>query len=170
MQTIQPADVLVMLTEYRDNVGKCAHLEVTITRLETLLAQQRALLEDTASLHAQQISGMPHGSGTGDPVGRLACSLASGDTPSYIAELESDICRLKTERELYGSRVRYVEAWLKILPEQERYVLEEHTVNGVSWRMLGFEFERRFKTSGAKSTLKRVHARALERIYRLLEM
>ena len=59
-----------------------------------------------------------------------------------------------------------VEGWLKILPTEERFLVQTHLVNGLDWAKTIVEYETMWGIMNGRSerTLKRIQAKAVERI------
>lgn len=59
-----------------------------------------------------------------------------------------------------------VEGWLKILPTEERFLVQTHLVNGLDWAKTIVEHEKMWGIMNGRSerTLKRIQAKAVERI------
>ena len=67
----------------------------------------------------------------------------------------------------YANRqVLIIEAWLQMLGDEERFVITKHLVDKLPWPMVVIEYEKRWgiMQSRHERTLKRIQARALERI------
>lgn len=160
-------EVLEMLEGYRCAVGRCGHLEVEITELIKYI--QVALnnrAEDAAAPHAQQISGMPRGSGVGNPTEQIGIMLASKHVPDYIRNMEAHLKELQTERDECARTVSYVEKWLAGLTEKEHWIVSHKIIDGDPWRVCIRDYEKQYGEAVSKDTLRRMRRQALSAIYR----
>lgn len=59
-----------------------------------------------------------------------------------------------------------IEQWLRLLPREERFLVQTHLVDGLDWAKTIVEYEKRWGVSNGRSerTLKRIQAKAVDRI------
>ena len=160
-------EVLEMLEGYRCAVGRCGHLEVEIK--ETIKYIQDAMnnrAEDAAAPHAQQISGMPRGSGVGNPTEQIGIMLASKYVPDYIRNMEDHPKELQAEHDEQARTVSYVEKWLAGLTEKEHWIVSHKIIDGDPWAVCLRDYEKQHGEAISKDTLRRMRRRALNAIYR----
>lgn len=64
---------------------------------------------------------------------------------------------------LYHSQV---ESWLKLLPREERFLIQTHLIDGLDWAKTITEYEKEWGVINGRSerTLKRIQAKAIKRI------
>lgn len=162
-----PEQVDEMLKSYRECVGRCGHLKSEIDETEKLIAELSATALADASVRAQQYTGMPHGSGVSNPTEQVACMFADGYMPEEIKRLQKELADMKREfRERYPT-VHFVEAWMQGLTEKERWIIEQQVIDGVTWRDIMTRCRLKFGIEYTKDGLKRIKARALEKIYKI---
>ena len=162
-----------MLRAYRGRVGRCAHIETEIRRLERRIAEERErYAQELAAPPVSRLDGMPRGGAPFDSrTERVALALADGsafDAEAFqaaVRRLEAEIDRLRAERAEQQLGVAYVESWLSGLPERERWVIERHVIDGEIWHDIITEFNARFDDAVSRDRLKRIQQRALEKIY-----
>ena len=161
-----------MLREYRARVGRCAHIDTEIRRLEGAIERERAQFErDLAAPTVSRLDGMPRGGAGDSRTERIALSLADGsafagsEAQREVRRLESEIARLRRERAERQLGIEYVDSWLSGLPERERWVIERHLIDGEIWHDIITEFNARFTDAVSRDRLKRIQQRALEKIY-----
>lgn len=160
-------EVLEMLEGYRCAVGRCGHLEVEIK--ETIKYIQDAMnnrAEDAAAPHAQQISGMPRGSGVGNPTEQIGIMLASKYVPDYIRNMEAHLKELQAEHDERARTVSYVEKWLEGLTEKEHWIISHKIIDGDPWRVCLHDYEKQYGEAVSKDTLRRMKRLALGSIFR----
>ena len=63
-------------------------------------------------------------------------------------------------------KIAVVEAWLRLLTDEEWFVVTKHLVDRLPWAMVLLEYEKRWGTELVRDerTLKRAQARALQKI------
>ena len=159
------AKVNELLKMYRQNKTRLASIRVEIQlanlRIEHL--RQNAIYDLLPK--GNPIDGMPHGTGRRSPVESAALKLASGYLPEEAQELQHSIEKLQYESSSLEIYVLYVEAWLTALTERERFIIERHILDDAPWRLLCFEYGKRFDIEPSKDTLRRMQVKALEKIY-----
>lgn len=157
-----------MLHCYREYLGRCKHLEAEIAQAEKALASSIATArEDAAAPGGQNLDGMPRGTAVSSPTERIAMMFAEGRFPKYIEDIVTDLEKLKAEYQQKSPTVVFVDAWLLGLTEHERWIVERQVIDGVTWRELSSQHEKLFGEQRTKEGLKKLRARALEKIYRM---
>ena len=65
-----------------------------------------------------------------------------------------------------GQRISVVRAWLRLLTEEERFVVTKHLIDKLPWPLVAAEYEVRWGSEQARHerTLKRLQQRALVNI------
>lgn len=60
----------------------------------------------------------------------------------------------------------HVESWLKLLPREERFLIQTHLIDGLDWAKTIAEYEKEWGVINGRSerTLKRIQAKAIKRI------
>ena len=161
-----------LLRDYRDNIGRCGHLRVEIRRNELRIERARAeFRHDAAGPGVSRMTGMPRGTAPGDPTAALGLMLAGDEVPEdspqgrEIARLRLEIARQTAELDMRQTQVDFVNCWLEGLTERERWVIERHIIDREIWYDVMLAFTRRYADDISKDRLKRLQARALERIY-----
>lgn len=78
----------------------------------------------------------------------------------------------KKERlELLGNVLTALESWMRILSDDERYVIKRHLVDGINWARIMYEYNTKLKRAVKKSrsTLRRMQSRAIAKIARYVK-
>lgn len=59
-----------------------------------------------------------------------------------------------------------IECWLELLPDDERFLVQKHLIQGLDWAKVIVEYNERWgiMNGRAERTLKRIQARAIKRI------
>lgn len=158
------------LRMYRFNCGRCGHLRVEIAKLESEIAAGHSMIAaEAASIQAQQMSSMPHGSVVGNPTERVGLKLASGWKPEYLDSLAEQLQEMRNEYRERRADVEYVDSWLKGLADRERWVIHQQVIDGKYWKDIIAEYKTAYAEDVSKDTLKRLRQRAYEKIYELAE-
>ncbi|MBQ9009535.1 MAG: hypothetical protein IJ088_09425 [Clostridia bacterium] len=161
---MEPKEVNACLAHYRENVARCAFLKTEIGKLEKIAGEIRSQeIENSVSV-TQKWSQVPHGSDPGDPTGQLAQRMADGISPAFLQEIEAEIAGKRAE---YGNRstlVAYVDAWLLVLSERERFVVERECMDGTSWREVAAGFQDRYGELYSVPGLRKNADRAVRKI------
>ena len=166
---MQPERVDEMLANYREYAARVAYLSEAVKQTERLCASlHQNVVEDSISI-TQVISDMPRGTAISDPTGRLGSMLAEGYVPEHIRQAEADLESMKLEIRSKENVVVFVEAWLKGLSDRERFVIEHKVIAGMYWREMIPIYKREFGDEYSKQGLKRIKAKALEKIYRIAQ-
>lgn len=166
---MQSVKVNEFLKNYKEYDARCKYLEANIEQTKNMLYKAKQNLVDESVNVTQKLSGMPHGTGTGDPTGQLGIRMASGFLPPYISELELEIKEMKAELEAKSIVVHFVNAWLQALNPKELFIIEHQTIGGMYWREIIFAYKAAFGDTYSKDGLKRIRDAALEKIYKVAE-
>lgn len=162
--------VLTLFSKYRNNVSRYKVISVTLNRLNSDLHKALSeMVEEMASIQAQQITGMPHGSGISNPTERVALELAEGRETEEVKSLRLKIEQLNNERTELEYNIQYVEAWLAGLTERERLIIEASCIDGESWYNVMRRYQQVYGIEISKSTIRRMKATALGKIYSIIE-
>ena len=145
-----------ILRDHRSTKARFAYLTHQLEFLQRSLAIcERHMVSDQVSL-SQAITGMPHGSSVGDPVGRLAIDIASGEVSDFVKEIREDIAIAEAERMKLGPELRVVETVMGALGERQWAVLEMKKVECLSWVEIISGMNRKFGTNYSKRSLQRL--------------
>ena len=156
----------LLLSNHRENVGRCLHLQAEIAELQSSIADaERNLATDLAWAHSYELSDMPHGTAVSQPTEKIGLQLASGWKPDYIVTMQQRLAECEREQQEREINRMFVDGWLKGLPDRERWLIENQVIDKVFWRDILIRYRQRFETDLSKDTLQRVKARALEQIY-----
>ena len=76
------------------------------------------------------------------------------------------ICMLLGQQEDLIVKRDIVDAWLQLLPIEERFLVQTHLIDGLDWAKTIVEHEKMWGVMNGRSerTLKRIQAKAVERI------
>lgn len=160
--------ILQILHTYQENLGRCEHLEIEIKQAEAaLIGMRRSLYLDVASPNTQNLDGMPHGNKVSSPTETIALMLANGELPHHISDTLNDLRTMRAELKERQTNVRYVDAWLRGLNDQERWIIQGQVISGKTWRALMLEYETKNGEYRSKDSLKRLRARALKKIFEI---
>ena len=159
--------VIQMIEAYRLNVGRVEHLENLVSVYSASLKRMEGNKADMMAGGAQVISGMPHGSTTGDPTSRMGLMLADGYVPEIMADLIAELEAANAELQEKRPAVVFVWAWLKGLTDKECWMIEGKMISGKSWEEMRAEHVRQYHVQCSKATLKRLKATALDKIFEM---
>ena len=161
-----PKEVDKLLKEYRTHLGRCKHLEVLIPVLEAEIERMKKnLVEETVSLKGALPDGIPHVTSLSNPTQALGILIASGFQPEHLVARESE---LKAAREEYSVKllcINFVNAWLQGLSSRERWVIEKHVIDSLTWNEVIIEYEYTFRESRTKRSLQITKKLAMKKIY-----
>ena len=70
------------------------------------------------------------------------------------------------ERDALEFMKGFIECWLELLPDDERFLVQKHLIQGLDWAKVIVEYNERWgiMNGRAERTLKRIQARAIKRI------
>ena len=157
-----------ILKKYRTTKFRYAFLKAEIATLERWLALcQSQSVNDRISL-SQAITGMPHGSGIGDPTGRLATDIASGEVSRFVKQIQDDITKVNAEMIRIAPEISTVEIVLQSLGDREREVVILKIIDDRPWGETVEQMNGMHNNSYSKRTLQRLLDRALGRAYEIV--
>lgn len=162
-----PQCVDEVLKNHRVTQVRLARLRSELAMLQRHLAMCNARIVNDSLSFSQAITGMPHGSGVGDPTGRLGTDLASGAATPFIKELRIDIANKQKEIRETEPDVIAVEYILQGLLDREREVLVMKIIDDRSWQETLEQMNQLHNNSYSKRTLQRLLDRALEKAYEI---
>lgn len=161
---MQPEDVKWYIMHYKESVVRTLHLKNEIHELTSLLKRvENAKIADLISI-TQNWDIMPHGTDIGDPTGHAAERIADGDKPYYIQQIQMEIQNKEEELQKRSSIISYVDTWLQILNEREKYVIQGRYIDGTVWAELKDGFQEKFGVRYSQTGLIRIRNRGLEKI------
>ncbi len=160
--------IKALLRDYRITRARaaCLESEIALLRKQFALAQRpEALIRENAlaARPAEQCGsrgGMP-----GDPAARLACAAADGD--AALNPYSDALRAAQSELILAQHQCRMVEAWLGGLCEREKWVVERHAIDHLSFGELTERCEREHGRAYCLDTLKTLYRRGIEDIMRM---
>ncbi len=158
-----------LMTKYKANKARYAYLCSQREMLERYLAVCKGeMINDEVSM-SQAITGMPHGSGVGDPVGRLAIDIASGKVSEFVKQIQKDIINNQAEIKKVEPDIRIVEIALDALSDRERKVVEMKNFHEMSWVELLSAMNQQYSNSYSKRSLQRLYERAMDKAYEVVQ-
>ena len=157
-----------LLKNYRVTKARIARLRETKTMLERFMRICSSnMVNDMVSL-SQAITGMPHGSGNGDPTGRLATDLASGKASEFVKQIQSELTDVNLELIRIEPQARNVEIALGALGERERELVIMKNIDEYSWAEIIHQMNTKFGVTYTKRTLQRLIERAMDKAYEVV--
>ena len=168
---MEPEQVDEYLAQYREAVGRVGFLEVQVPFLKDDLRKRE---ESLAAYHALDTpvreEGMPHGSGTGNPVEKIVLKYANGGYPEELWKDRNDLEALESELRRKRRVVNCVNAWMRGLNEREAWIINHKVIDSdYSWREVIMMYRLQYGEEYSRDALKRVKDRAMEKIYRFAE-
>ena len=166
---MSPQRLVEILRDYRVKKARLAYLDGELRTLERWLRDcTGTMIIDQISL-SQAITGMPHGSGTGDPTGRLGTDIASGEVSPFVKQIQDDIRKNLEEAEKIRPEVTIVETVLQALNDREREVLLFRIIDDMDWGQTVSQMNGLHNNSYSKRTLQRLLDRAMEKAYEVVK-
>lgn len=162
---MQPERLDELLKNYRQTKARATYLRHQLEALERFLKIATSQMVDDSVSLSQAITGMPHGTGNGDPTGKLATNLASGKVTEFVRQIQSEIDETKAELAKLTQGVQVVEIALMALNEREREVLGMKMIDEFSWAETLAMMNERHNNSYSKRSLQRLLDRAIEKAY-----
>ncbi len=157
-----------LLRAYRSNKMRYAYLSSTLEMLERHLAICRGeMIEDQVSM-SQALTGMPHGSSVGDPVGRLALDIASGEVSIFVKQVEDEIRETNQERRKLEMEIRLAELALAALNDREQTLVEMKMVDDCSWAEICAGMSRKYGKDCSKRSLQRLLKEAMDKARKVI--
>lgn len=169
---MQRDEVEKHLRNYRYAVGRSEYLSAEISHLSAEINEAlNHIAEDSASISAQVISDMPHGTTVGNPTERTALRLVEGYVPDYIVNMRDQMHTYETDYKRLALNVLFVDAWLRGLNDREAWIIKAYYVDAETWELITAKYAEQFGLDAARTskTLKRLRASAFEKVCRMAE-
>lgn len=162
---MQPEKLDEMLREYRTNKARVEYLDAQLAALREMLDKAKgSMVSDCVSL-SQAITGMPHGSGTGDPVAKLAIRLANGDLVGFAKDVQEEITMMEAERTRVAAFVQIVDIALAAMNDREREVFSLKVLDKLGWIEVLESMNKAHENAYSKRSLQRLFERAQSKAY-----
>ncbi|MBQ9251581.1 MAG: hypothetical protein IJ188_02970 [Clostridia bacterium] len=156
-----------LLKRYKPTLARCEYLRGQLEVLQAALEENKQqMIGDQVSM-SQAITGMPHGTTVGDPVGNLALDIAMGNVSVFVKQVEEEIATIQDELSRSGHLLSCVDKWMNGLSDREKLAVQEKTFNDSSWAQIVYVFSREFGGSCSKRSAQRIYDRAMEKIYEM---
>lgn len=159
-----PEQVDRMLVSYRSCTARAAYLKKQISIMRPQYERARAAMIEGDVLHAQNLDGMPHGSGVSNPVESLVLRYESGYQPRIIKDLHLDIAIAEDELQEMLMVTETIDGILQTLTEREEFVIRRHIIDAKTWNDVLDEYEGKFGPFG-RDGLRKLAKRALAKLY-----
>ena len=155
-----------MMKNYRTVEARCEYLRAQVSILEASLEENRKqMINDKVSM-SQAITGMPHGTTVGDPVGNLALDIAMGNVTVFMQQIEDELAAVKKELNSKQYVLVYVNSWLKGLNDREKMVVVLKNMDGQPWGQIVDAMKKQYgEDACSKHSAQRLYDRAMEKIY-----
>lgn len=165
---MMPEQAREMLKNYKAHLGRCKHLELTISYLKREAERLRdGLAADVATNSGAQPDGMPRGTVVGNPTERLGLMLASGYMSDDLREIEAKIGELQSELGQKLITVQFVDAWMQGLPMKQRWMIERQCFDEMTYAQMNPLYRKEFDEPCSRDTLRRLSRDALASIYEM---
>ena len=153
------------LKQYREKKARYDFLCLQIDVLqESLQKNEKCMVNDRVSM-SQAITGMPHGTSVGDPVGNLALDLAMGKVTVFVDQIRLELQQVQTEMNGLKPAIACVDIWMNALNDREREVVSLKAINQYSWADAVQALNEKCGGVYSKHTFQRLYDRAMEKIY-----
>lgn len=158
-----------ILKKYRSMRARVAYLRSQSEMLNRFLTIcTNEMIEDMVSL-SQALTGMPHGTGTGDPTGRLAIDIESGKVSAFVQQINEELTTVNGELNIITPQTRAVEIALGAMSDRERDLVTMKMMDEYSWAEIVFKMNAKHGGDCKKRTLQRVLDRAMEKAYEVVK-
>lgn len=161
--------ILERFASYNVRKGQCALLRSQIAELESLMLEDQRWRYLDAVWKPVIMDDSPHGNQVSRTTENAAVRLADGVPTHDMRELQTKYLELNARLREADRAVRQVEAWLQMMNDKQRFVVEAHLIQGASWRELSAGYHQRFGEYVSRDTLKRIQRRAVDQIAGILD-
>lgn len=166
---MSPQRLNEVLKNYRSRKARYTYLQETVKTIERWLAICKGeMINDMVSL-SQALSGMPHGSGVGDPTGRLGLDIASGEVSPFVKQAEKELKEIEGEIQSIGYEIKVCETIFEALGDREREVMILKIVDDRDWKYTLAQMNDMHNNSYSKRSLQRLLERALDKAYEIVK-
>ena len=165
-----PEQVDEILKTYRAAKGRAAHMDVEIAQLSRELHRTlEADRDEAADISGQHYNSMPHGTDVGRPTEEKGMRLISLPVSEEVKAMQMKIRDLRAILERHSIVVLFVEAWMNGLTGKEQWIIQQHTIDGLSWKEVSSKYNAAYGQSTTVDTLKRIKRGALDKIYTMAQ-
>lgn len=151
--------------EYLNEIRRIdADIKMLDTEIEKIRIEMSGLIEET--LNSPWPDGLPHGTGTGDPVGEKAARHAdlmrtkAEELRLRLMSLQTDLARTRSDR--WTLRMHIIEDISRIPDPVHREILSKHYLEGKSWELIAVEIGYTYRHTT------RLHGEALQAMDKIL--
>ena len=156
-----------MLGKHRPQKARMAYLRSQLEMLERFLQIcQGQMINDSVSM-SQAITGMPHGTTVGDPVGRLAIDIASGKVSEFVKQIREEIEEVQQELREVEKSVKLIEIVLEAMNERERKLVTMKMIDELSWKEIIARMNAEYG-GYSKSSLQRLLKTGMDKAYNVV--
>ena len=176
-------DIENMLKKHKENEGKLFEIELKIDEYENRLEYAGTVYEDTQEevIENMQLSGQPYDtvhsntnkisdktSSTAMNYHKEQCHINKED----IVFLESEIQRLKIQREDLNKKIARVKNWLDKIDSRESAILIEYYINnkGKNWDKAVISYNKTADKELQKRQLVTIRDKAIEKILSIINI
>ena len=158
-----------LLSKYRENTGRCAHLKEAQKELEqqynAIKATHYATMLDCG---AKWPDGMPHGTFTGNPTEQKAMKIMADNYMSdEMRAIQAQIAENRKELAEKAVDIAYVDAWLTGLNERDRWIINQQVIDKVPWRDIAILYQQKYFEARTKRSLQTIRDMAMEKVYQI---
>lgn len=162
-----PEAVDALMNDFQSNRALVMYLEqreIQLRKEAESIADTQA--DDLISI-SQNWSTDPHGTSISCQTENAAIALADSDPIRRSQAILKEANAIQKRIEGLYRDIRYVEAWLTALNPKERIVVENKVIHHLYWREVAVYVEKEFGLTYTAVGLKKIHRRAMEKIYNL---
>ena len=155
--------IIDLFQNYRANKARLALLNERGAGIRQEIARlKESILEDHQHITSSMDS-LPHGAGIGNPTQSIAVMMADGTT-SEIQQQEKKLRKITQEAVFLNRLIRYAEILLEALTDKERFVIQNHMIDGKTWEETTAEFGEKFTIPITVDGLRKMQRRAVNRL------
>lgn len=156
-----------MLYHYRENSARVALIDTELSNLRDLYdIMSKTMVEDSVST-TSVLTGMPRGTKTSDPTGRVGLDMAAGRIPSHMQDIAEDMRTLTMERRERSYPVDRVNALLQALNEKQEFILRRKAIDQMQWREIIYGYKKLFGIEYSRQGIKKIYKASLDRLYKV---
>ncbi len=158
-------DIISVLKDYRQLTGRRAYLKVEMDRLTKLIEKERKGISVHDHLkYTKSVAVCPNSKDVYAPTEDTAQKILDGEDTPLVTRLVKKRQLIEGDYLKKDSLVRFADAWLEGLKQQESLVLVKQLVDHESWLHVQKEYENAFKEEKSVATLKKMKYIALSKI------
>lgn len=153
---------------YKQRKARLAAIEPEAERMQRDIARATANAPVEMAYRGVDYSGVHGGGGVSSPVESVVLAALDGKMLAQVEAWKRELAELQQEMQELRWWLRRIDAGLSAMRADERMVIEQHVIEGVSWTMLISQSKRLLGESYSRGTLRAMQERGMAKMLEVL--